>query len=396
MDKGFLIDDQDLKGLAKAFSDATKLIHTAINERRPVWIRHHGDCDGYAAGVALQSAIIPLMVQETGDRSAGYKRCRRAPSRTPWYDIEDATKDIMYHLEDRERFGNPPPLLIVMDNGSTEEDVPALEKVKVLGFQVLVVDHHDPGENKADKFIDVHINPHQVNPSSEITAGMLGVELARWVKEDFIVPHMAAVAGIADRSRGKAYEQYLRLAEEEGFDGPYLEKLSLAIDHEAYLVRYSEGRQYFNLLFGARDDRQERLVMLIAKAAQEKKEQLFQDAKAHVKIEDREGFILAKIPLQGMTNRGTYPTIGKIAGMVRDWLETERKKTVIALSIDAGRVSFRMSHDAAFDVNKIKTVLQEKLPHANVTGGGHAHAGTIRFHAMAQDEILKNIDEQLT
>lgn len=391
-DKKFLIEDDDLEKLRPAFVKATKAIMFAIAERNPIWIRHHADADGYAGGVALQNAIIPIIIKEQYDKSAGYKRCKRSPSKTPYYHEEDATKDIIFHLEDKERWGSREPLLIVVDNGSTEEDIKALQKVKAVGFKVIVVDHHDPGDNKADQYIDAHINPHHIDGKSDLTAGMLGVELAHWINKDFYVPHIAAMSGIADRSRGEAYQKYLKLAAEEGFDEGYLEKMAIAIDYEAYLIRFQEGRQYFNLLLGEKNHQQEKLVCYLSDTAHEKKEVQFQCAKGLAKIEDKGKFILAKIPADGMTNRDVYPTIGKIAGMVRDWLEKEKGKQVVSLSIGNGKVSFRISQESPFDVNKIKASLQEKLPEANVTGGGHAHAGTLRFHSIAQDEVMKAMD----
>ena len=69
---------------------------------------------------------------------------RRAPSKAPFYELEDVTKDLTYALEDQTRHGQKMPLIVLMDNGSTEEDVPAMRQAQVYGMEMLVVDHHHP------------------------------------------------------------------------------------------------------------------------------------------------------------------------------------------------------------------------------------------------------------
>ena len=55
-------------------------------------------------------------------------------------ELEDVVKDLSYALEDAERHGQKLPLLVLLDNGSTEEDVAALRHSKVYGIESIVVD----------------------------------------------------------------------------------------------------------------------------------------------------------------------------------------------------------------------------------------------------------------
>ena len=60
-----------------------------------------------------------------------------------------------------ERHGQKLPLLVLLDNGSTEEDILAIMQVKIYGIEVVVIDHHFPGEVTdgrvaVDEYVDTH------------------------------------------------------------------------------------------------------------------------------------------------------------------------------------------------------------------------------------------------
>ncbi|RJS73082.1 hypothetical protein CW696_01920 [ANME-2 cluster archaeon] len=46
------------------------------------------------------------------------------------------------------------PLLVIVDNGSTEEDLPAFKQTSIYGIDVVVVDHHHP-----DAVVDQYLLP---------------------------------------------------------------------------------------------------------------------------------------------------------------------------------------------------------------------------------------------
>ena len=165
-----------LDRLRGQFGKAATMIRKAILLQIPIIVRHHGDCDGFASAVALERAIIPLIREHHHDSQAAYRFYKRSPSRTPYYDYEDASKDVAFALEDEARFGTKRPLIIVADNGSTPDDLLALEKVKPFSRGIIVLDHHYPGpvdggKCEADAFIDAHINPHLAGGDSSISAG---------------------------------------------------------------------------------------------------------------------------------------------------------------------------------------------------------------------------------
>ena len=82
------------------------------------------------------------------------------------------------------------PLIIVLDNGSTPEDVAGFKILKTLGYEIMVVDHHNPviikdGKTSVCPYLELHLNPYMFGFDSQTSAGMLCYELARFIDEEF-------------------------------------------------------------------------------------------------------------------------------------------------------------------------------------------------------------------
>ncbi len=62
-----------------------------------------------------------------------------------------------------QRHGQHMPLILLMDNGSTEEDLDAYKFAKVYDIDLLVVDHHHP-----DEIVDQYlVRPRQPVPCGQ-------------------------------------------------------------------------------------------------------------------------------------------------------------------------------------------------------------------------------------
>jgi len=392
----FLVESDTLTSLKERFVDAAKLIRSAVIARTPILLRHHADCDGFSAAVALEKAILPLITEHHKDEQAAYKQYRRAPSRAPYYDYEDATKDVVFFVEDQERFKSKRPLVIVADNGSTSDDLLALEKLKAFGCKIIVVDHHYPGELsegvcEADRFIDVHINPHLVGGDSSISAGMLSSELSRFVNDGVADAEItAAVSAIADRCRGKEAEEIISLASKK-VDRAYLEMLADVVDFEAYSLKYLEARSYMAMLFDSENEEVVKLVRRLHQIIEGKKREVLLAVRKYQKVTDLGSWLFLELNTYGIHERGDFPPPGKILGIARDLLEAETKRPVAAVAVSDSMVSMRFSDALSLDVNRIISLLKEKIPHAGIQGGGHARAGSFRFYSIARDEVAESV-----
>ena len=396
----FMIQSNVLDKLKPGIIEFAKIVRKAVIESRPIILRHHADCDGYCGGIALERAILPLIAELQDDNRAAWKNYKRAPSRAPFYEYSDVIKDLTHALDSAERFGNKKPLIILVDNGGTEEDVPGIKKMKIYGCPVIVVDHHYPGEKTDGKFpvehhADLNISPYSAGGDMNLTAGMIAVEIARFVNKDVEkIEILPALSGIGDHSDCPEFEQYLKIAQSSGYSLEYLRKLAKVIDFEAYYIRFIESRGLVNDLLGADAEKQKELVELIIPDIEALESEQLKTARHYCSIEQKENHIVAKIEINKANKMGNYPSSGKATGILHDSLKKEFGKHVITLGISRDSITFRASR-GTINIHEIIAELKKRLPYAWIDGGGHEVAGTIKFAEASKDEVIQIVEEFL-
>src|SRR5208337_1175777 len=173
-----LVKSEVMEKLRPEMRKVAKLIRKAVFTSQPIILRHHADADGICSAVAIEQAVVSLIRESGGDFDADYYLFKRAPSNAPFYEIEDITRDLDFSLKDHIRFGQKMPLVLLTDNGSTEEDEPSYKIASVYDIPFAVIDHHHP-DATIDKYLVGHVNPYHVGGDFGVTAGMLGTEVAR-------------------------------------------------------------------------------------------------------------------------------------------------------------------------------------------------------------------------
>ncbi|MFB6122982.1 MAG: OB-fold nucleic acid binding domain-containing protein, partial [Haloferacaceae archaeon] len=156
-------------------------LRRTVLEGRPIRVRHHADGDGMCASLPVQLALERFITEVHEDADAPRHLFKRLPSKAPFYEMEDVTRDLNFALEGRARHGQKLPLLLMLDNGSTEEDVPAYENLAHYDMPIVVVDHHHPDPEAVEPLLDAHVNPYLYDEDYRITTGMMCVELARMI-----------------------------------------------------------------------------------------------------------------------------------------------------------------------------------------------------------------------
>ncbi len=376
--KGFLIQNPILEKLKPKFIEAASMIKDAVLKQRPIVVKHHNDADGYSGALALEEAILGL-ISEKNNSFLEWNLFSRIPSTTPFYDYFDATEDIASALSKETRYGNAKPLLIIVDNGSTESDEVGIKLVKAFGFQVIVLDHHIPIDNKD---IDVHINPHLVGGDSNITAGMLAVELAKIVNPNFKSYFYAGISAIGDRSN---IEDYFKLV-----DIPLstLKKMAVCIDFQAKFLRRMEARgliqellnlnnNHLDIIFNEIEKRLKKQVALISMNLN--KERL------------GNGINFLTLDYKKVRIFKDFPSIGNNAGLL---INEFGDGNTVAVVYDEGIAVIR-STNPNFDFNDLLKKLEVSTQYG-IRGGGHKHAGTIMFISVYTDEILSKIKEYVS
>ncbi len=412
-DVGFLVKSDVLEKLKPKIMKAAFMIRRAIFEGRPIILRHHADCDGYSAGLALEYAIIPLLKEVSPDPEAEWHLFKRRPSKAPFYELEDVLKDIIFAIEDSMKFGEELPLVVIVDNGGTDEDIPAYRRLKSYGVPIVVIDHHDPrtfiedGKAAVDEYVDVHVNPHLVRHGYyELTAGMIATELARFIypKVEDRIKHLPAIAGTGDRSKAPEFEQYKKIAKQsKGLDEEDLKKIAEVVDHEAYYWKFMDGKGIIEdiLLLGASLERHRKLINGIYPEVKAKQEKALKASLPHVKsVVLPNGIRFNTIDIELYAPKFEYPAPGKLSGLIHDHFKEKygEESPILTLAYGPDFAVVRASEGMAkykFNLNEIIQKLQEKLPEAGIEGGGHSYAGSIKFFQGKRKEVLEEFAKQV-
>ena len=397
----FLIKNPILNKLKDSMINAATEIRLAIVQNRPIIVRHHNDVDGYSAGFALERAIIPLVAKQHSSAKAAWEYFTRAPCAAPFYEIDDSIKDTANSLRNVAKFSNKMPLVIITDNGSTEQDLFGIQQGKVHGIKFVIVDHHFFEKDVITKEVLAHINPFLVGEDgSSYCAGMLSSELARLINPNVQnIIQIPALAGIADRVDNKnAVDEYLKLAEKEGYSKKLLADIGVVIDFVSAKLRFLEAREYIEVLFGEPRDKQKKLVELMAPYIRELERKGLEMAKINSKTEAINDIVFQSIFIEeSFPGFGFYPKPGKCIGFLHDDLQ-ERKnlKKVVSAGILASSATIRATDDSNFSIHNLISFIKKKLPESFVAGGGHKYAGSITFIPNKQNEVLDLFKEYLS
>jgi RecJ-like exonuclease len=377
----------DWPALGKLYDDlreVARLLRETVLEGRPIRMRHHADGDGLCASAPLQHALERFIADTHADPDAPRHLLKRLPSKAPYYEMEDVTRDLNFALEDRTRHGQKLPLLLMLDNGSTEEDTPAYRNLAHYDIPVAVVDHHHPDPGAVEGLVENHVNPYLHDEDYAVTTGMLCVELARMIAPDITedVRHVPAVAGLADRSEGEGMADYLSLAREAGYDESHLQDIGEALDYATFWLRYNDGRE---LIYDILDvncddtDRHAELVDLLAERAQQDVDAQLGVAMEHVTHGTLDnGAHLYRVDVEEHARRFTYPAPGKTTGKVHDRKVAETGDPVITIGFGPDFAVLR-SDGVRLDIPEMVAELKTEVDGGGVSGGGHLVVGSIKF-----------------
>jgi RecJ-like exonuclease len=381
--------------------DVARRLRETVLEGRPIRMRHHADGDGLCASVPLQYALERFIAEVHEDPEAPRHLLKRLPSKAPFYEMEDVTRDLNFALEDRKRHGQKLPLLMMLDNGSTEEDTPAYRNLTHYDVPILVVDHHHPDPEAVEPLVENHVNPYLHGEDYRITTGMMCVEIARMIDPEITddLKHVPAVGGLADRSEGEAMPEYIDLAGEVGYDETRLREIGEALDYATFWLRYSAGREFVNDILNVNSDdrtRHEQLVDLLAERAERDVDDQLDAAMAHVEHDQLEnGAHLYRIDVENHAKRFTYPAPGKTTGKIHDRKVEETGDPVITIGVGPDFTVMR-SDGVRLDIPEMVSELTAELPGAGVSGGGHLVVGSIKFVKGRREDVLDALVEKMS
>jgi RecJ-like exonuclease len=388
-----------MEKLRPEMKKVAKIIRKAVFTSQPVILRHHADADGICSAVAIEQAVVALIKESGGDFDADHFLFKRAPSKAPFYEIEDITRDLDFSLKDHVRFGQKMPLVLLTDNGSTEEDEPAYKIASVYDIPFVVIDHHHP-DATIDKYLKAHVNPYHVGGDFGITAGMLGTEVARLInpKVERLIRHLPAVAGVGDRSEAAERKLYLDLVRDQ-YPESACKDIALALDYEQFWLRFNDGREIIKdiLNLTGTPDRHARLVALLVEGANTMIEDQMSACMPHVVPRVlKNGSHLFLIDVEIHAHKFTFPPPGKTSGEVHDRLCRQNAGTPVVTIGFGPDFAVLRSRGVFMNIPRMVRELRNEIPGGGISGGGHLVVGSIKFVEGMRDVVLEALISKIS
>ncbi|HJH31543.1 MAG TPA: S1 RNA-binding domain-containing protein [Methanosarcinaceae archaeon] len=393
----FLVESEILEKLRPAMKHVAKEIKKAIIKSKPIVLRHHADADGMTAAVAIERAILPL-IREVGGADAEYHYYRRAPSKAPFYEMMDITRDLSFALDDAARHGQKMPFVILVDNGSTEEDTPAMKQAQVYGIDMVVIDHHHPDET-VDQYLRAHVNPAHVGGDFGVTTGMLCTEVARMINPGVVdeIKHLPAISAVGDRSDADEARRYIELVSDKYSLGQ-LKDIALALDFEAFWLKFSSGKNIVDDLMNMGDSTiHTKLVKLLCEQANGMINEQLDACLPNVKSQPlSNGAVLNVLDVEKYAHKFTFPPPGKTSGEVHDRMCRKFEgKPVVTIGFGPDFCVIR-SKNVRMNIPQMVRELHDEVVGAGVNGGGHLVVGSIKFVEGMRAGVLSKLVEKIS
>jgi RecJ-like exonuclease len=393
-----LVKSEVLEKLRPEMKKVAKIIRKAVFTSQPIILRHHADADGICSAVAIEQAVVALIRESGGDFDAEYFLFKRAPSKAPFYEIEDITRDLDFSLKDHMRYGQKMPLVLLTDNGSTEEDEPSYKIASVYEIPFIVIDHHHP-DATIDKYLLAHVNPYHVGGDFGITAGMLGTEVARLInpKVEPLIRHLPAVAGVGDRSEAPERNLFLALVRDQ-YPEASCKDIALALDYEQFWLRFNDGREIIKdiLNIAGNTERHKKLVGLLVEGANTMIEDQMSACMPHVvpRVLQNDAHLFL-IDVEIHAHKFTFPPPGKTSGEVHDRLCRQHAgKPVVTIGFGPDFAVLR-SRGVLMNIPRMVRELRNEIPGGGISGGGHLVVGSIKFVEGMRDVVLEALIKKI-
>jgi len=373
-----LADDPTVEALSEEVVEAATAIRRAILTDRPVIVRHAATADGYAAGVALERATLPLVREQHRQADAVYHYFDRRPLEGGVYDMDDATKDTTGMLENRERHDEKLPLFVFVAAGGTAESLDGFELLSVYGAPRVVIDDVDADDEIADA-VETIVSPAVAEAApDETTATTLAATVAAHVNDDVRAElgHLPAVSYWDD-----APAAYLELAADAGYDEAAVRDVREAVALEAFYQSYEDKRELItDLLFGDDEDDVSALAGNVAEQFREKLGDEIETAIANLKVHGVDGVRVAVLDTDAFTHQYDFPP----ATLLLDALarEVDDVDAIIGVGMDA----LYLRADGV-DVAGVAWEIGEAVPDAAVTVR-NTREGRLRFLSGKRDAVI--------
>ncbi|MFW5903645.1 MAG: DNA-binding protein, partial [Halolamina sp.] len=360
--------------------EAATALRRAVMEGRPVVVRHNATADGYAAGAAIERAVLPLVREEHASEDAQYHFFERRPLPDGVYDMDVATDDVTDMLESRERHGEQLPLVVLVDAGNTERSRRGFGLLEVYGVDRVVIDASMPDETILDDATTV-VNPHLAGDGDgdDATATALAANVAVLVNEAVRddVRHLPAVSYWE-----RPPEEYVELAAAAGLDSDTVTALREAIALEAYYQHYQDKRELVSdILFDPDRD----LAEHVSEQFREKLDAELETVEHNLSTREARGVTFAVLDTDAFTHRFDFPPTALTLDEVHRRKREETESPLVTIGVDEDELYLRSTE--TLDIRDLAETVEARAPNAGVDVVG-GRDGRLEFVLGERDTVL--------
>ena len=372
-----LVPDPAIESSLDAVRAVCQSVRRAINESRPIIVRHSADTDGYVAGAAIERAVLPLVEAEHAGSDAVYHYFDRRPLDGSVYDLDDATKDVTRMLGDRERHDEKLPLFLFTGAGGNRESIDGLELLGVYEAERIVLGVADAGAME-EAAVEATVSTDKPRTAATLAA-TVGAGINPDVAEQ--LHHLPAISYW--EGTPTAYETAAR---EAGLDTDATRQLRQAVALEAYYQSYEDKRELItDLLF----DRQRGLAEQISTQFSEKLDAELETARENVELRREGGVTFQLLDTDAYTNRFDFPP----TALLLDELH-RAEASGEAMVVGMGRDELVVRSNAEIDLHAVARRVDERVPAGGVSSRG-SDEGVVSFLAGERETVVDTMLEEL-
>ncbi len=377
----YLSDADPLSPLADQILDAATAIRRAVSEGRPIVIRHTATVDGYAAGAALEHAILPRIRSEHARGDAEYHYLDRRPLDDPVYGMDAVVNDLTNALEIADRHDEPLPLLVLVDLGSSADALDSFALLDSYDIDRVVIDEGVPAEGLASATAAT-VSPHGVADidATTMTSTALATTVAATV-EPSIVDALRPLPAISYWDTPPA--AYGTLAEAAGYDDADRQRIREALAIEAYYQSHNGKRELISdLLFGDAMD-------LVAHVSDQYRERLAAEldpAREHLTRKESGGVTFVVLNTDQFAHRFDFPPTALLLDELHRRERSETGDPLITLGVGVDEIHVRSTEP--IDLDAIVDRASEVVDGVRVVGG---EDGYIEFLSGIRDEAVEAV-----
>jgi RecJ-like exonuclease len=382
-----LAADPAIDAVAERVREAATAVRRAVMDARPVVVRHAATADGYAAGAALERAVLPLVEEEHATTDAVYHLFERRPLEDGVYDMNSATGDVTDMLEAEQRHDEPLPLVVLVAAGDTRESAPAYGLLDAYGVERVVITDGHPDADIEDE-VATMVNPALAGGAAgDTTATTLAATVAAGVNADVRdeLAHLPALSHWTDTP-----EAYLDAARGAGYDADDLAAMREAVAFEAYYQSYEDKREIVaDLLFGGEGDAEgaSDFARHLADQFGDRLEDELETAERNLGIRAARGITFAVLDTDAYTHRFDFPPTELLLDELH---RRERPDHARLVTIGLGEDKLHLRSTEALDVRAVAANATDRAENAGISAVG-GYDGHIEFLVGERDAVLEAV-----